>query len=48
MATSRRLDGVWLGRRDYESVHALQLQLLEARKQQEIPDTVLLVEQLPG
>jgi lipoyl(octanoyl) transferase len=47
MATSRRLHGVWLGRRDYESVHALQRELLEARKRQEIPDTVLLVEHDP-
>lgn len=47
MATSRRLHGVWLGRRDYESVHALQLELLEAKKRQEIPDTVLLVEHEP-
>ena len=47
MENSRRLHGVWLGRRDYESVHALQLELLEARKRQEIPDTVLLVEHDP-
>ncbi|HEU5074508.1 MAG TPA: lipoyl(octanoyl) transferase LipB [Polyangiaceae bacterium] len=47
MATSRRLHGVWLGRRGYESVHALQLELLEARKRHEIPDTVLLVEHDP-
>lgn len=47
MENSRRLHGVWLGRRDYESVHALQLQLVEARKRQEIPDTVLLVEHDP-
>ena len=47
MATSRRLHGVWLGRRDYESVHELQRQLLEARKRQEVPDTVLFVEHDP-
>jgi len=47
MATSRRLDGVWLGRRDYESVHELQRQLLDARKRQQVPDTVLFVEHDP-
>ena len=47
MATARRLDGVWLGRRDYESVHELQRQLLEARKRQQVPDTVLFVEHDP-
>lgn len=47
MTTSRRLHGVWLGRRDYGSVHALQRELLEARKRNEIPDTVLLVEHDP-
>lgn len=47
MVTSRRLHGVWLGRRDYQSVHALQRELVEARKRHEIPDTVLLVEHDP-
>lgn len=47
MATPRRLHGVWLGRRDYESVHALQRKLVEARKRGAIPDTVLFVEHDP-
>jgi len=47
MATSRRLHGVWLGRRGYESVHTLQSELCEARKQNQIPDTVLFVEHDP-
>ncbi len=35
---------VWLGRRDYASVHALQRSLQERRIANEIPDTLLLVE----
>lgn len=47
MPKPRQLRGVWLGRRDYESVHALQLELSEARKRDEVPDTVLFVEHNP-
>lgn len=47
MPKSRQLRGVWLGRRDYNSVHALQLQVSEARKRGEVPDTVLFVEHDP-
>ncbi len=36
-----------VGHSDYATVHALQLQLLEARAEDEIPDTVLLLEHAP-
>ncbi len=35
---------VWLGRRAYEPVHALQRSLQERRIEGAIPDTLLLVE----
>lgn len=38
---------VWLGRRDYESIHALQKTLVEARKEAAISDLILLVEHEP-
>lgn len=37
----------WLGRAEYEIVHALQRELLEARARGEAPDTLLLVEHPP-
>lgn len=43
----RRLRAVWLGRRRYDDVHALQLRLCEDRRRGEIGDTVLLLEHEP-
>jgi lipoyl(octanoyl) transferase len=38
---------VWLGRRRYEPIHALQLQLVEARREGLTGDVILLVEHEP-
>lgn len=35
---------VWLGSMDYQSAYELQLRLLEARRRDDIPDTLLLLE----
>ncbi len=43
----RQLRGVWLGRRGYDEVHALQQRLCEARRRGEVGDTVLLLEHSP-
>jgi len=45
--SERTLHAVWLGRRRYEPVHALQRALNEARKRGEAPDTLLLLEHEP-
>ena len=47
MTVGRRLQALWLGRAAYEPVHALQLELMEARKAGRIGDTVLFVEHEP-
>ena len=47
MTVGRRLQALWLGRAAYEPVHALQLELMEARKAGQIDDTVLFVEHEP-
>ena len=44
---TRALHGVWLGRRRYAVVHALQEKLLAARQAQRIGDTILFVEHEP-
>jgi lipoyl(octanoyl) transferase len=44
---TRALEGVWLGRRRYEPVHALQEKLLAARQKGTIGDTALFVEHEP-
>ena len=43
----RSATALWLGRRGYREVHALQLALVEARQQKRIRDTILLVEHDP-
>jgi lipoyl(octanoyl) transferase len=43
----RTLDGIWLGRRRYAPVHALQERLFQARGEGRIGDTVLFVEHDP-
>ena len=47
MTLGRNLQALWLGRAAYEPVHALQLELMEARKAGRISDTVLFVEHEP-
>jgi lipoyl(octanoyl) transferase len=44
---TRELRGVWLGRRRYEPVHALQEKMLAARQAALVGDTVLFVEHEP-
>ncbi len=43
----RKLDGIWLGRKAYDSVHALQERLHAERREGRIGDTVLFVEHDP-
>jgi lipoyl(octanoyl) transferase len=45
--SERVLTGVWLGRRPYAETYALQLELLELRKQGAIPDVFLALEHEP-
>ncbi|HEX9622100.1 MAG TPA: lipoyl(octanoyl) transferase LipB [Polyangiaceae bacterium] len=45
--TRRTVRGIWLGRRRYEPVHALQLDLFEARREGGMGDTILFVEHDP-
>ena len=47
MTAARTLRGVWLGRRPYAPVHALQERLRAERGRGEIPDTVLFLEHTP-
>ena len=46
-AAERTLTGVWLGRRAYGALYALQLELLEARKRGAIGDVFLALEHEP-
>lgn len=43
----RELTGVWLGRRRYAPTYRLQLELFEARKRDEVGDTMLCLEHAP-
>lgn len=43
----RRLNAIWLGRRPYEPVYDLQIELFQLRQQQQIDDVVLLLEHEP-
>jgi lipoyl(octanoyl) transferase len=45
--TGAPLTGLWLGRRPYAATYALQLELLELRKQRAIGDVVLCLEHEP-
>ncbi len=45
--TARSLTGVWLGRRPYAPMYALQLELLELRKRGELGDVLLCLEHEP-
>lgn len=43
----RKVRALWLGRQPYEPVHLLQQEMMEARKQGQIGDTLLLLEHDP-
>jgi len=45
--TSRKIRALWLGRRSYEPIHALQELAVSARQQGSIGDTLLLLEHNP-
>ena len=47
MATANLARAVWLGRRRYEPIHALQHRLVEARRDEAVGDVILLVEHEP-
>ena len=47
MTANDQVRALWLGRAPYESVHALQHELQDARKAGRVPDTVLFVEHEP-
>jgi len=47
VATANLARAVWLGRRRYEPIHALQQRLVEARSQERAGDVILLVEHDP-
>ena len=47
MATANLARAVWLGRRRYEPIHALQHRLVEARREEATGDVILLVEHDP-